>query len=187
MGGGKPAILFVERNSWVSKFSSSGIECIFLGYEEGHHSYRVWDPVADKIHISHHVSFKPNVFPYQQIKSLLFSPSPDSHLSSPSPFSSVSSLSLFPSPSLSSPSLSSPTNDPNNLDSDWASLSAPITTPPSPQSPSPPPPTITLTAADVGDTTLSPSTLDGPLVTPNKSSEHSSPPPQQKGYAYVPH
>lgn len=93
------AILFNEKHIQWSISSPSRVECVLLGYEEGHCSYRVWDPISHKIHILHHVWFKPSTFPFLNIQSVTSTSPSDSDLSSfssdPSSFSSNMSGLLF--------------------------------------------------------------------------------------------
>ncbi|KAJ1519057.1 hypothetical protein ONE63_011300 [Megalurothrips usitatus] len=49
-----------------SKIEPRGIECIFLGCEEGSKAYRVWDIVNEKVIVSRHVTFIETKFPYHQ-------------------------------------------------------------------------------------------------------------------------
>ncbi|POW15070.1 hypothetical protein PSHT_07190 [Puccinia striiformis] len=57
------AVAYVEKHTRHSKFSPSGVEAIFLGYDEHHHSYKLWVPSTSKILITHHVKFSPMCFP----------------------------------------------------------------------------------------------------------------------------
>ncbi|KAI7943896.1 hypothetical protein MJO28_011424 [Puccinia striiformis f. sp. tritici] len=56
-------VLYEEKKWRESKLSPSGVESLFLGYQEGHHSYKVWVPSRNVIKISHHVKPFPNSFP----------------------------------------------------------------------------------------------------------------------------
>ncbi|PLW34541.1 hypothetical protein PCASD_12926 [Puccinia coronata f. sp. avenae] len=56
-------VVIYEEKKWrESKFSPSGTEAIFLGYHEGHHTYKVWVPSKDVIRNTHHVRPFPEVF-----------------------------------------------------------------------------------------------------------------------------
>jgi hypothetical protein len=77
---GCQAVAYVEKGNWMSKFSPSGVEAIFLGYNENHHTYKLWVPSTCKISLSHHVKFFPSVFPF---------------LTSSSPSHSINSSALF--------------------------------------------------------------------------------------------
>ncbi|KAI7946129.1 hypothetical protein MJO29_012517 [Puccinia striiformis f. sp. tritici] len=56
-------IVYEEKKWRDSKFSPSGVEAVFLGYGEAHHTYKVWVPVKDQIRFSHHVKSFPHIFP----------------------------------------------------------------------------------------------------------------------------
>ncbi|POV96246.1 hypothetical protein PSTT_15748, partial [Puccinia striiformis] len=56
-------VLYDEKKWRDSKLSPSGVEALFLGYYEGHHSYKVWVPSRDVIRNSHHIKPFPNSFP----------------------------------------------------------------------------------------------------------------------------
>ncbi|KAI7958287.1 hypothetical protein MJO29_006504 [Puccinia striiformis f. sp. tritici] len=56
-------VLYEEKKWRESKLSPSGVESLFLGYQEGHHSLKVWVPSRNVIKISHHVKPFPNSFP----------------------------------------------------------------------------------------------------------------------------
>ncbi|KAI7948485.1 hypothetical protein MJO29_010150 [Puccinia striiformis f. sp. tritici] len=58
------AVAYVEKHRRVSKFSPSGVEAIFLGYDEHHHSYKLWVPSTSKIIVTHHVKFSSSCFPF---------------------------------------------------------------------------------------------------------------------------
>ncbi|KAI7965543.1 hypothetical protein MJO29_001291 [Puccinia striiformis f. sp. tritici] len=57
------AVAYIEKHRRDSKFSPSGVEAIFLGYDEHHHSYKLWVPSTSKILVTHHVKFSPSCFP----------------------------------------------------------------------------------------------------------------------------
>ncbi|PLW10334.1 hypothetical protein PCASD_21665 [Puccinia coronata f. sp. avenae] len=63
------AVAYVEKANRNSKFSASGVEAIFLGYDGNHHSYKLWVPSTRKIKVSHHVKFFPSVFPLLSLTS----------------------------------------------------------------------------------------------------------------------
>jgi len=44
---------FVEHN----KFSSRSVICVFLGYDEGRKAYHCFDPITQKLYMSHHIVF----------------------------------------------------------------------------------------------------------------------------------
>ena len=55
------AIYLLNRSA--RKFRSCGAVGIFLGYGEGHRSFRVPDEETGNVHITHHVKFNDHVFP----------------------------------------------------------------------------------------------------------------------------
>ncbi|KAK9704476.1 hypothetical protein QE152_g27847 [Popillia japonica] len=60
------------RKAWaankfrLSKLSSKGMSCIFIGYDENAKAYRFYDDVKDKFFISRDVKFAEDVFPMRQ-------------------------------------------------------------------------------------------------------------------------
>jgi hypothetical protein len=58
---GCQAIYLLNRSA--GKFWSRGAVGIFLGYGEGHRSFRVLDEETGNVHITHHVKFNDHVFP----------------------------------------------------------------------------------------------------------------------------
>ncbi|PLW29473.1 hypothetical protein PCANC_26058 [Puccinia coronata f. sp. avenae] len=58
---GCQAIYLLNRSA--GKFRSRGAVGIFLGYGEGHRSFRVLDEETGNVHITHHVKFNDHVFP----------------------------------------------------------------------------------------------------------------------------
>ncbi|KAI7956622.1 hypothetical protein MJO28_003717 [Puccinia striiformis f. sp. tritici] len=72
------AVAYVEKHWRDSKFSASGVEAIFLGYDEHHHSYKLWVPSSSKILVTHHARFSPSCFP--ALKSTATSVSTDNSL-----------------------------------------------------------------------------------------------------------
>jgi hypothetical protein len=58
---GCQAIYLLNRSA--GKFWSRGAAGIFLGYGEGHRSFRVLDEETGNVHITHHIKFNDHVFP----------------------------------------------------------------------------------------------------------------------------
>jgi transposase InsO family protein len=155
------AVVYVKKHNRRSKFDLTGVEAVFLGYDENHHSYKLWVPSTHEITVSHHVKFFPSVFPF---------------LTSSSP-RSISNTSLFDFPDFhddhtpSTKPVDTPTSIPNTpvLESDPGLFPVPIPSESGPGlSPSPIPPT----PSDTLDASVEPHepVVDNP-----------------KGYAYVPH
>jgi hypothetical protein len=46
----------------LSKLDARGLKTVFIGYEEGSKAYRLYDPVANRVHISRDVVFDEGVF-----------------------------------------------------------------------------------------------------------------------------
>ncbi|PLW42387.1 hypothetical protein PCASD_06411 [Puccinia coronata f. sp. avenae] len=93
---GCQAIYLLNRSA--GKFRSRGEAGVFLGYGEGHRSFRVLDEETGNVHITHHVKFNDHVFPAsskldnpnldEEIDLLFLSvsdPTPPSPSSSPNP------------------------------------------------------------------------------------------------------
>ncbi|MBW0506777.1 hypothetical protein O181_046492 [Austropuccinia psidii MF-1] len=57
----------IVYNSYINgKFSDRGVKGVFLGYGEGHRSFRILDMEKGNVIISHHVKFDNNIFPYKE-------------------------------------------------------------------------------------------------------------------------
>ncbi|MBW0467242.1 hypothetical protein O181_006957 [Austropuccinia psidii MF-1] len=86
----------VFYNNYINgKFSDRGVKGTFLGYGEGHCSFRILDMEKGNVVISHHVKFDNNLFPYkenppsnQDSLGLFFYDKPDSPSEQPSLLSS---------------------------------------------------------------------------------------------------
>ncbi|KAI7959354.1 hypothetical protein MJO28_003145 [Puccinia striiformis f. sp. tritici] len=93
------AITYLEKHGRFSKFSPLGVEAIFLGYDEHHHSYKLWVLTLSKIIVTHHVKFSPSCFP--ALTSSTISPCTDT---------SLFDFDLTPAPAISSQSVTPTTN-----------------------------------------------------------------------------
>ncbi|MBW0473475.1 hypothetical protein O181_013190 [Austropuccinia psidii MF-1] len=60
--------LGIYYNNYINgKFSNRGVKGVFLGYREGHHSFRILDVEKGNVILSHHVKFNYDVFPYKYL------------------------------------------------------------------------------------------------------------------------
>ncbi|MBW0478349.1 hypothetical protein O181_018064 [Austropuccinia psidii MF-1] len=55
---GCTAIMSSPKARWKSKIDPTGILCMLVGIQEGHHNYRLFDPITGSIYISHNCVFK---------------------------------------------------------------------------------------------------------------------------------
>ncbi|MBW0501579.1 hypothetical protein O181_041294 [Austropuccinia psidii MF-1] len=84
--------LSIYYNNYINgKFSDRGVKGVFLGYREGHRSFRILDVEKGNVILSHHVRCDDGVFPYKDLSpsnqeslDILFHDSPSSS-SGPTP------------------------------------------------------------------------------------------------------
>jgi transposase InsO family protein len=119
------AVAYLEKDKCHSKFSPSGVKTIFLGYDEHHHTYKLWVPSTRNILVSHHVKFFPSIFPF------LTSSSPSPH--------SIDSSSLFDFTTSVEPVLESPLCTPASPPLSPLESATPLPAPSPPVSPTPEP------------------------------------------------